>query len=406
MADIRFKISGNTSPFHTELYCNNTTCLLQEKAVEQSGVTTIFGCLLPNTQYSIKIIDNIGVYYDFNVTTPTQVGTTTLLTKTLSLCGNIKTINDGSTHSSAASTPKCVSILPALSSGESVDLKFAVNTCNIYNTTNSITLYCNGVCKCGWINQNNTTPYTINIQSGDIVCYAMSTINTNTNGIYQGCAMLQITGTSNAIGFSPTLGTVLSKKTSLDITTTTTTTTIPIASACVYMSIPTKVCAACDNCVDSWYYSKLCVSKTMTENQSFRLYFTDYAQSSDNINIAYALSSCAYLTTGATISAAVGNTTYIYNMAQTTLPPGLSNGQTCTCVNYCYVDVNYDNYNKIYFITRAITGGINYNLNCTFNNVSRVCLNKITNSVCANYSLSNVPASGQYVNMYSCNYNV
>ena len=81
MSDIRFKISGNTSPFIAQLYQNNS--IVSQKAVEYSGSSYnscgIFYGLYPSTAYVLKIVDNIGNITCTGFTTPLQIGTTTQL---------------------------------------------------------------------------------------------------------------------------------------------------------------------------------------------------------------------------------------------------------------------------------------------------------------------------------------
>ena len=72
MADLRFKISGASSPFKTDVCVLGSKTVVASKVFEYSGITTndnhtcaIIGGLSENTQYTVGITDSIGNVFSF-----------------------------------------------------------------------------------------------------------------------------------------------------------------------------------------------------------------------------------------------------------------------------------------------------------------------------------------------------
>ena len=147
MADIRFKISGNTPTFLAGLYSNASfTCLLQQQEVNYSGITVIFGELLPSTCYYVSVYDSIGNRATGStITSSCSVGTTTLATKCVYLGGTV--CSDplypytSYVNSVGSRCNNQIMISPALSQGESVNVILTVLT---QNNTGGV---CNNNCS-------------------------------------------------------------------------------------------------------------------------------------------------------------------------------------------------------------------------------------------------------------------
>lgn len=372
MADISFKISGSSKPFLAQLWNTDCTSLIQQKPVEYSGNTIIFGGLEGNTTYNLNISDNIcsSVNYIFN--TLPNLTPPSLTVKYVSLLG---TISYPSEFSRQITTPKYVLIDPPLINGESVDLNFGIDTINTSNTSNNINLYCNGsLLSPSYINCGTTTKL-INMKYGDTICYDMSTICTS-NGNLCGHSILELMSVVG-YGFSACTSSEYYKSTSLSITTTTTTTTTTtLAPITVFL---TNISELSTNLgVKKCSCAKLGTSRPLASGESFRLYYTHYACSvTSPPTVSYPVSAyaCSYPSTS--IIKICGNSNYACShMSPNTI--GVNESPTC----HYFIDVNSFTINNFVFWT--VAEGQSY---C---NTSVVTLNSLTCKTGANFQLGGV----------------
>jgi hypothetical protein len=138
MADIRFKISGNTPTFLAKLYNSTHNVVIQQKEVNYSGTTVIFGGLPPSTCYYIYVYDSAGnLATGSTLTSNCSIGTTTLATKSIYMGGNVckDSLYPYTSYVNCVGSNgnNKINVSPALSQGESVNLIF---TLNMENTTN------------------------------------------------------------------------------------------------------------------------------------------------------------------------------------------------------------------------------------------------------------------------------
>jgi len=225
MADISFKISGSSQPFLAQLWNNDCSLLIQQKPIEYSGTCVVFGGLNGNTTYNLNVIDNISLSVSHTFNTLTQLIPPILPIKFVSLLG---TLTCPDSYTRQITSPKYVCVNPPLTNGESVDLKFNIQTVNTSNTINSIDLYCNGnILSPSYINCGSTTKL-INMKYGDTICYNISSYCSSSGNIC-GHSILELTGVTG-YGFSACTDSNYCKSTNLSVPTTTTTTTI--FSAC------------------------------------------------------------------------------------------------------------------------------------------------------------------------------
>jgi hypothetical protein len=218
MADIRFKISGNTNPFIAKLWNSGCTALLQQKSIDYSGTCVIFGGLDANTYYNVSINDKIDTIYSKQFLTPAPITPSILPTKYVCLIG---TLYNSSDYVQQISSPKELFISPILSTGECVDVKLRINTTNYSNTQNSITLYCGGVALSPVYSNSGQQYKTINIKPNDSICYTMTTYATSSPGVqFSGTSNIEIIGTTGHNITSLISSTYYSKSTCLSISNT------------------------------------------------------------------------------------------------------------------------------------------------------------------------------------------
>jgi len=382
MGDIRFKISGSSEPFIAQLYCG--TSLIQQKAIDYSGTTcnscNIIGNLFPGSSYSLKITDNIGNSICTGFTTPVQVGTTTLATKTIGLAG----VADNTTIAYNSYLTNYLTISPSLSGGESLTLNFSACTLgggtSGVNSSVSISTCQNGgswVSKFNVSNAGSTTTIPpIILYSGDKLCYNLNVIRSAPLSHGQpttnlcGCAVLNLK-TASGSGFN--LGTCSPNQlcTSICVPTTTTTSTTTLPPITVYLGgVLNQSTISSNKCI----CGKICTSPPLVAGQSFRLCFTTSTRSSTFTGTVKPVSACAYLLRSATC----------VNFASTRL----LGGEICTRTDggYCYVDVNSSNISTISLCIKALSTQVNDS--SVFINCTNLSLNTISNTSGGNFILS------------------
>jgi hypothetical protein len=359
MADIRFKISGNTNPFFAELWNSTCTTLVQEKAIDYSGTCVIFGGLNGNTSYNLNLSDRVNCSISKTFSTPASLTPIVLPIKNINLLG---TLDVPSLNVQQIISPKYVEITPALNSDQCVDLCFNVETCNISNTVNAITLYCNNIALSPAYSNCGSNFKCINMKYGDSVCYDITTY-CNGSGNICGNATLNLTGVTG-YGFSATTSGCVCQSTNLSVTTTTTTTTTTLTPVSVFFtnvvqSINTPTCAS--------YCASLGTCRPLVGGESFRVNYTTDA-CVVGIGAHCALGASSY--TCPTIPKSLTTACLPLNCI------GVCDPQSC----YDYFDVNSTNINSIrFFVEKNIT-----NCAAAFSNI---CLNSITLQTGANFQL-------------------
>jgi hypothetical protein len=367
MGDIKFKIDGNSVPFVAELYTNGT--LSQKKIVEYSGTTVILGQLCGSTCYCMTITDNVGNIFSTGFTTCVALTPPELPVKTICLAGT----STCPTSTVNIITPtKCVCIYPSLSSGQVINnLHFCIDTCNISNTQNSVTIYRNNVCVTGFLNCGTTTYSLSNVTSSDSICYDMSTTCiAGSTGDICGCSKLIVTAPVVS-GFSGITANN-TKTTSLSIvapvTTTTTTTLEPVS---VFL------CGCADlgsnPFVKRCVCSKLGTSRPLAAGESFRLCYMDQACSRSVGVLPDTIQSCSFI--------CVNGVTAKCNLVTSCLD-GIDNISMTNCA---YITVNCDNINNIIFYDIALSSSNNDNYSYT--NGATSTLYSISYKVGANFQL-------------------
>jgi hypothetical protein len=239
MADIRFQISGSSAPFIAKICNTGSNTVLQQMAIDYSGTCcnscNIFWNLNPSASYTLNIEDNIGHSISCIYSTPVQVGTTTLATKSICLSG---TSVNPSGEFECYLTNNLV-VIPPLSQGETLTVCFA--TCAVggggTGVSSSVSISCcsNGMPWQTLVNRSNNnnciveTPITLNF--GDKLCYNLTSIgyfDDDTISI-NGCAILELKDATpygfNRTIINNTLTTSVSYTLPPPTTTTTTTTT-------------------------------------------------------------------------------------------------------------------------------------------------------------------------------------
>jgi hypothetical protein len=404
MADIRFQISGDSAPFTAKLYLAGSGTVLQQMAIDNSGITTccvcankfpvnIFNDLNGNTCYCVVIRDSIGHTASFACTTPAAPAPLVLPTKNLTLTGQPSAPPMTTYYCVATGV---ISISPALSSGQCVGVCLTActrggGTCGV-NSNVTISCHQDGTPSGTWVvkntynNLNAISATNIPLCCGDALCYSMSvSCCAGCTGNLCGCAKLAIksvTGCSTVIAV-PSGQQSVNMGISYTTTTTTTTTTVQpigvfLTNAAYQVCSPTSV-RAC---------AKLVVSPPLTGNQCFRLCFRDCARSNSNTTSTRLMSACSYATCV---------TTTACNLASTSLGDFITGNDIDICENY--ITVTSANINSITFYTRATSHAINAtlpNVNC-----SSVCLYAIACQCCGVYVFGE-PAN-QYMTVHTAN---
>jgi len=368
MADISFKISGSSQPFLAQLWNNDCSLLIQQKPIEYSGTCVVFGGLNGNTTYNLNVIDNISLSVSHTFNTLTQLIPPILPIKFVSLLG---TLTCPDSYTRQITSPKYVCVNPPLTNGESVDLKFNIQTVNTSNTINSIDLYCNGnILSPSYINCGSTTKL-INMKYGDTICYNISSYCSSSGNIC-GHSILELTGVTG-YGFSACTDSNYCKSTNLSVPTTTTTTTTTLEPITVSMcninqlstSPTSKLC----------YCAKLGTSRPLVAGESFRLYHTNCARSITYVTHTEEIK--AYASTYPPTD---------FNRASSNVCAGILDG--CTISQYNYIDVCSSNINNIVFW--AVADKTTISNSSSHLNDSYVCFNNITCKCGANFNLGSI----------------
>jgi len=253
MADIRFKISGDTEPFSVKLWNSSCSSIVQEKVVEYPDTCVILGGLQPITTYHVNVTDNINFNISESYTTPTALIPLLPPEKNFYLEG---TVYNPDEYTAFLTGDKRLLIEPPLGVGEMVDLTFNVFTCdNINITDDNVQLYRNNMAiPIKSFIDSGSENYTINnVTSIDNICYTLSSICHNgATGDIIGCSTLNLTGV-NSVGsasISPNIGSPSTQKVAISATNNVfTLTPIEFNFPKEGDSIIAKM-----NSTESWYY--------------------------------------------------------------------------------------------------------------------------------------------------------
>lgn len=369
MADVRFKISGDTPSFVAKLYDNSArSVVLQQKFVDYSGTCVTFGNL-PSTSmyYYVKVCDAIGnIATGITCTSGTVIGTTTLATKSISMGGTAIYDPDYPSYCylghENGNTNK-INVNPPLISGESVDLTFTVCMENQSEAPVPTTMY-NEVsiyCKPAGINTysrfyhcctsayNTTNTVIKNLKYNDSICYEiMSADNTGSPGTeVGGYSWLCLSDANNSVGFIPTRVAPTCKRTQIDTSISTTTTVPPPQPISVYFGDITNLMPS-----SPWYVCKLSAklktTPTLTAGQSFRLCYVDTAISAIGVEgVIKQVKACTCIK---------DNTNISYGVA-TSIASAPSAYDCCCKSGYLTIDCN--NINNYTFYTTACSHDLN-----------------------------------------------
>lgn len=204
MAEIKFKISGNSPTFVASIY--DASLLVQRKYVTYPDTCVTFSNLCYGKQYALQVSDTISNHDELCFTTGTITGVTPTFNKTISFAP--KTLSGNTTQCYGYGS---VSVVNPLSIGESVILNMEASISNISNASSVIAVKCkpnNGVLTTirTITNPGNTVISPIPMLYGDAISYDINTSATNnaTNDIC-GDAFLQLVSLSGATGFNAIL---------------------------------------------------------------------------------------------------------------------------------------------------------------------------------------------------------
>jgi hypothetical protein len=314
MADIQYKVCGDSPSFVARLYKNSDRSnIVCEKFFDYSGTSSSYGVndytinfsnLLELTNYYVTICDSIGNLATGNTTTlqnltPSGSGGGSLPIKTITMGG---VVNSTPTTSSVSSCGNLNHIIasPALSQSDVLNITFKStiinSSSNCFLINNSVSLFRRpngGSVYSPLISIVNTNiPYdecivTANFNYGDSICYTMNTVGFESTTNASGSAKLEITLLSDEEGFIPQLGNPISLTTAVNIIPTP---PPPPTETTIYFE-PISVSSTAYNCD---IYSKLCTSPPLTNTDSFKLYYTDSAALSTATELPQELSSCSY----------------------------------------------------------------------------------------------------------------
>lgn len=313
MADLRFKISGTSTPFVARIYTTGASPVLSGyQVVERSAIPTplenhtcvIFSGLPPATSYNIDISDSVGT--TCRTTTPITTSenpTGFIVTRNIRLLGTsvilpvtLKTAQWSPQTVADGCGGKCLRIDPPLATGECIrvclcawtDLESGsdCSTVNVFKRTSPSASYSlvKGV-------DDDTCKFTVDIGAGETVCYdGFTLVNTHTSGgPYYACNSLSIICAASSVGTSPidciTCGPETCLTSSLTCTVPVTTTTTSNTPYKVYFSRPLYGTVTCKPSATAKLYTdpQLPVGGT----QSFRVHFylkTHYEYDAMTIN--------------------------------------------------------------------------------------------------------------------------
>ena len=272
MADIRFKISGTSTPFLARLYTTGASpALAGYQVVERSAVPTdenytcvIFSGLPPSTCYNINVRDSVGT----SILTTTPIVTSQnpagfVVTRNIRLLGSQFTLPVSlcTNYWQPQSVPdgcggKCLRIDPPLQTGECVrinlcawtDLESGSDTAivKVYKRTSPTASY-----SIVESIDDDTCNFCVCVGAGETVCYDGCTILSthSSGGPYYAKNCLQIIGTACSIGPSPinciTCGPETCLSSSITCTVPVATTTTTLTPYKVYFGRPLFGTVAC-----------------------------------------------------------------------------------------------------------------------------------------------------------------
>jgi len=356
MADIRFKISGDTPTFVARLYDSTKTVLQQEKYVNYSGTCVIFNALLPSTYYFIKVCDSIGnLATGCTLSSNWSGGTQNYANKSISMGGAVTTPNQSNSFVGDSGSLNHLIVSPSLSFGQSVNVNFCAQLCaNQPSFSNAISIFCKSPSMSNygliWTNEITEEPFIgynicVPFNYGDSVCYEMaSSISSPAAGIF-GYADLSISALTNPVGFSPIIGSP-----SHLCTCATSTCSPPPPSQKIVSFLPT---------VDSpnWYQNGVCsrivVTPELSVGESFRVSFINSASADVEEIIPKPVSACAYYICNATHKAIASVTRAANNIGSSSVTYPIAPPPDG------YVDINAYNVNDIRFYATAISNAAN-----------------------------------------------
>lgn len=267
MADIRFKISGTSSPFVADIYrSDDPTRLICSKTVGYSGIETlgrenytcvIFSSLKESTSYDVKLTDSVGRTKSILSLPPTPVSPVVV-----PIVKNVELLGYGYAYPTTLCTKvwqpesqpdgkggKCIRITPELETGECVrinlcawtDLESDSDTAivKVYKRTSPTASY-------SLVEEvdDDTCNFTLDIGVAETVCYASCVIlaEHSSGGPYYAQTCLEIINNVTSVGSALINSFTCGPKTKLDLdatcsvaTTTTTTSNTPYK---VYFSRP------------------------------------------------------------------------------------------------------------------------------------------------------------------------
>lgn len=296
MADFRFKISGDSSPFLAELY-DGSNLKIATQVAEYSGLTTsgrdnytrvIFNGLNPETNYYVKVTDNIGNITQSTTksTPPNPSGLESPATDvSLSLLGTgYYSEGDGfiTIDTCLIQEPKYIDITPEPQGNECITVTLSAISCSSEYSVGSVgyvRIYKRDTPYGSYniqhiIEQQTIGDIQVSIGEGERVCYDLYTGigPTYTENDKYACAELQIVGSTNSGYDNPvnvsTINSCLDVSQTCPVTTTTTTTTLE--DIIVYFNNITaddsEFYSSCKNAVLSTY-------PEINSGQSFRVCF-------------------------------------------------------------------------------------------------------------------------------------
>lgn len=221
MSDIRFKISGDSTPFLAELYEGtiDSGSLIKSQIIEYSGITdvcnnhtcVIFDGLSQETNYEVKITDNIMNTFcaNFQTLSNPEVTDPEPTELNINLLGNVSQRLSLTTDEKFVSDSKYVDITPTLKGDECIKLNFTaveIEDPSISNNgiTSDVFIYkrCGSSGNYNEINYDNDTPFSINMGEGDSICYDLYTkIEKNEDLEQTACAKLVLNDVQEVSGF-------------------------------------------------------------------------------------------------------------------------------------------------------------------------------------------------------------
>lgn len=403
MADIRFKINGDSPPFIANVCIDGTTNIIASEVIEYSCISTntphnhtcaIIGGLSQSTTYCVNVIDSVGRITGFTATTPVAP-VEPLVSLNVNLGGTIDTVSE---CVKTLSGSKEIQITPQLFGNKCIN----VELCTIANHSGDdyadIILYK----RCGTSGTYNQLPIDtqnmqqmvcIDIGEGDGVCYDMSSVlNIPTVGESFSCSLsnLSLINITPICGFGSNCCVTSGPQTNICLeqtcctTTTTTSTTAPQIE--VYFD-DIQTTNGCD------IVAKLCTNPPLQSNQSFRacFYYKNYFCYPNIIDNVLELNA---------LSAVDSSSVFCL----TTISSLVSGPVSCVESDNNYRDITQSNINDQCF--SVILQGGELNSNRDFEAYSCICICGISNMFNGNYSISgSIPNDASRKIVTSCSGN-